>query len=773
MAHKTIFRAFAALMTAALTASLFTGCAGKLDRGVKNGAVAVSLDHSYSSEEVKVDGIESLGGFIDTGSAILMATYHEGKETIYRYHEDTGAVDQLDLHYFSTLGKDDEGNISSWFQTPEGGVGFLFNGYHMEELDDGDFDYKDLGFTVETYDKDLNFIDSRSIPPSDDGTGFGNIISIPDGRFLGDTWDQNSGQQTLTIFDADLKVVDTINSDAQYFQHLGTLADGRIYCTYEDSDWNTSYGLIDLETKTIQPLTIEGLPQWTNTIVTGKDGKYDLYMTDSTSVYGVSLSEGKCEEVVNWLNSDFLGDTVNSFAQLSDGRFLIATNETEYAGKEGGGSGDVHLWALSPRDPKEFENVKMISMAALYPDNTVMNAVNRFNRSNSEYRIAVADYSKDASEENDPIERLQNDLTSGIVADLICVNGLPFESLANKGIFADLTPYYDKLDKDKYFSNFFDALAYGDKHYRFAFSFSVSALEGKTSLIGETGPRTVAEFNELIAQRPSGCEAFEEMTKDSAMYLLISSNMQSFIDVNTGECHFDTPEFIALLEHCNSYDAEYTDRSDMSDSEWEKYWAEEEFKYINDKVLLYSVYFNSLRDDYMDRMTRFDDEPVSLIGISAAGSGGNGGMFQPSGAMAISAKTEYMDQCWAFFESMLSDDYQTSLSWGFPVSRTAFDKLVEEAKEPQSYPDESGKMVPIDTTIWRGGEEIKIPEMPQSFADEIKSYIEGITVTSYYDEKVYNIIEEECGKFFSGDQSAQQAASMIQSRASLYLSEQR
>ena len=62
--------------------------------------------------------------------------------------------------------------------------------------------------------------------------------------------------------------------------------------------------------------------------------------------------------------------------------------------------------------------------------------------------------------------------------------------------------------------------------------------------------------------------------------------------------------------------------------------------------------------------------------------------------------------------------------------------------------------------------------MPQSYVDDLKALISGINETTYYDTTLSTIIEEETQKYFAGDQSSQQTADMIQSRASLYLSEQ-
>lgn len=138
----------------------------------------------------------------------------------------------------------------------------------------------------------------------------------------------------------------------------------------------------------------------------------------------------------------------------------------------------------------------------------------------------------------------------------------------------------------------------------------------------------------------------------------------------------------------------------------------------------------------------------------------------------MSANSKNKELCWEFMQSMLSDEYQESLEWSLPVSRKAFAKLAEEATKPETYIDENGKEVEQPFYIWRGNEDIEIPQMPMSFADELEAYIDGITVYSYYDTQIYNIVDEETGMYFSGDQTAEKAAEMIQSRVTLYLSEQ-
>ena len=509
---------------------------------------------------------------------------------------------------------------------------------------------------------------------------------------------------------------------------------------------------------------------WFNQCFASTDDNYDIYISDSTAIYGINLANGKAEEVVNWINSDFIGNYVNNVCQLSDGKFMISSSDANYTHSE--------MWKLSPRDPSELENVKMLSLSTFYPNDNILQAVNNFNRSNNEYRIAIYDYSKfmdnDGENYEEILKKFKDDMTSGIVADIICTDSIPYESLVSKGIFADLTDRVNALDSSKYFMNAFDTLKYGDKLYRMGFAFNVHTLEAKTELVGEKQGKTISEYLDMIQNLPEGMNAFSsDMTKNYALYQLAASNLNAFVDVTNHTCSFNSPEFVRLLEFCNTYpDEANQDMDGRTDEEWEKYWADEAYQYINNKTLLHDAYLADIRNAYQERMQYFGDTPVTYVGFPTSNENSNGGVISFNGTVAISSNTAYPDQCWQFLESMLSEDYQESLSWSIPVSRQAFDKMAQEAMKPQTYKDENGETVKMPLTVYRGNEEIKCPDMPQSFVDGIKSYIENINTGEYFDDTIFNIGTEEAGMYFSGDQTAQAAADMIQSRVSIYLSEQ-
>ncbi len=774
---KSVTRITAAVLTAALSLNCLTGCSKITERiqngggnGGGSGKLEVSLDHSYSSEKIEFNEMANVYDCYEFGGKMLLnGSDSQYNNCSYLYDPADGSSKKVEYVYPTTLEEGSDAYPISYFDDANGNLNVIFGGYSWSVNDDGEEDYHDLGTTIEVYDKDFNVVETRSM----DGTlsedySINAIVPNPAGGYLVSLWNNQNSSYELGTFDDELNMTGNINLNCQYISNIISTPNGTIFINYENNEGAPQYATLDPKTGQTTDVEIKGMPQWSNNVIKSHDEQYDFYVSDSEYVYGVSLGKKTCEPVINWLNSDFLGNYVNSVYQSGDGKFIVSAQSM---GKDGATS----LWRLSPRDPEDFKNVTMITMAGLYLPDEIAQAVLDYNRTHTDSRIATVNYEK-YSEEGDyeaAINKFKNDMTSGVVADLIVTSGLPYESLANKGIFEDLTPYMGNINEADYFTNFFDSMKYGDKLYQIGFSFDVDTLQGKTELVGSKQGLTMEEFMKLVEGLPDGTEPFTYGTRANVMSMLVISDLKAFSDVKTGTCSFNTPEFVKLLEFCNTFPEEEEDHSNDSEAEQEKYWAEREYQFINNKVAFDQPWFSDIKNAYRTQVENFDDAEVTRVGFPVADeNGGNGGRFSAYTNVAMSANSDHKDQCWEFMEMMLGDDYQESLSWSLPVKRSAFDKLVETAMKPDTYIDENGEETVNPNTIWRGDEEIEIPEMPKTYGDDLKAYIEGIRTCSYYDMTIYNIIVEESDKYFAGDQTSQQAADMIQSRVSLYLSEQ-
>ena len=63
--------------------------------------------------------------------------------------------------------------------------------------------------------------------------------------------------------------------------------------------------------------------------------------------------------------------------------------------------------------------------------------------------------------------------------------------------------------------------------------------------------------------------------------------------------------------------------------------------------------------------------------------------------------------------------------------------------------------------------------MTQEQADEVLSIIETCTKVASYDTSIYDIVNEQAQAFFADQKSVDEVARLIQSKANIYVNEQR
>ena len=80
-----------------------------------------------------------------------------------------------------------------------------------------------------------------------------------------------------------------------------------------------------------------------------------------------------------------------------------------------------------------------------------------------------------------------------------------------------------------------------------------------------------------------------------------------------------------------------------------------------------------------------------------------------------------------------------------------------------------------DVTVvgWYDDVEITIGPLTEEDAQVVRDMVYNATTEATYDEQLMNIITEEAEYYFNGEKSAQEIAGIIQSRAQLYIDENR
>ena len=514
--------------------------------------------------------------------------------------------------------------------------------------------------------------------------------------------------------------------------------------------------------------------------ITG-DENYDLYYSNGAYFYGYKLGDKEPTKLFNWINCDVNGSRV-SVLDVSDG--VVTGMLMDYDTKTQTYSTELVTVHQAPYD--SVPHKQPITLAVMYLDYNVQDMIIDYNRHSDAYRIEVLDYSEygvDADGKNIGETKLNTEILSGNVPDLICLNGLNYRQLANKGILEDLYPYLDQdpgLDRADFFPNVLKALEADGKLCSTVSGFYINSAIGAASVVGDEPGWTYDEFNAALASMPDGCTAFDQyVTRDGILSTCLALDMADYVDWGSGKVSFDNPEFIRLLEFANSFPSEF---------DWENYdWSQEESvedRLAQGKQMLVQTSAYSVEDIFYNNYTQFLGGKITYIGYPTAHGTGNMISFAGDSGYAMSSKTPYKDAAWEFLRGFFTKDYQTENVYALPSRLDVFDARAEEActvqyqknEEGQFLLDDDGEKIPIArTTIWNK-EKQELEEIYALTEDQIQQIRELILTTTKvadYDQEILDIVKEQAAPFFAGQKTAAEVAKLVQSKANIYVNERR
>ena len=248
---------------------------------------------------------------------------------------------------------------------------------------------------------------------------------------------------------------------------------------------------------------------------------------------------------------------------------------------------------------------------------------------------------------------------------------------------------------------------------------------------------------------------------------MLSYAGQDFINVETGKCNFNSQSFIDMLEYAKTLPTEYPQ------DYWDNYdYSYNESQYRENRSLLYDLYISNIKDCKY-QIKGYMGEDISFVGFPTADSNGsvlNSGNY----TFMISARSKHQDGAWQFVRQFLTEEYQSGDQlYDMPVLKSAFLEKAKQATERSYWTDEDGNKQYYDDTWNINGEEVILEPFTQEEVDAICEFIYTVNRTAYYNEDIRNIIVEEAEAFFSGQKSAQDVADVIQSRAQVFVNENR
>jgi len=483
--------------------------------------------------------------------------------------------------------------------------------------------------------------------------------------------------------------------------------------------------------------------------------QYLFLLSDALNLVGVDAQTGEIAEILNWIDSDISSAGVENITILPDERILLTRQ----------------YWDWNDAFVTEFVTLTKTLYAEL-PQRTLLTlatfdtgqhreAVLEFNRVSTTHRIHIIDYSIFNIREDMTagFTRLTTEIISGKVPDILDLTYLPLERYAAKGMLVDLYTFIDadpELSRDSFVESVLKA-AEVDGHLYWMFpTFSISTLVGSPAILGEDVGWNLDEFKAVIEANPQAdIPLGETMTKETFLQYLIMFNIEQFVDWDTGSAHFDSGEFAQLLEYADKFPL-HPSREHAGPDE---FWKIPQVIHDN-RQILYAMELSGFQNFCLTR-SLFGGEIV-FKGFPAENRNGNA--FHIRGGLAITTECEDKQGAWEFLRTFLTDDWQQNYtgSYSFPINMSVFEKnLAEElAEERISY-----------ITIFGFGT-IYNASLTEMEAEQIMALIDSITHVVTQNEALWNIIHEDASAFFAGQSTLEDTVRIIQSRASIYMSEQ-
>ncbi len=577
----------------------------------------------------------------------------------------------------------------------------------------------------------------------------------------------SDGNNTVYVLGPDASFLFKVTVDG-WLSGLVLIKDGTVGVTTNSKDagpdgtYSMTLKMIDVNTKTWgKDYTVP------NNVYNTSDGgeKYDFCYLDGSSLFGYDLATSTSEKILTWLNCDIDSDYIRFSTVQADGNVFAISQDYSDSGNNA-----FEVITLAKTLRSEVKAKTTLTLATMWLDYNLKKQLLKFNKTNADYRIEITDYSEFNTDNdyNAGITKLNTEIISGKIPDIIDISNLPYKQYAAKGLLEDLYPYIEnnsELSRDDLMAGIIKAIEIDGKLYTLISGFNVMSIVGAPSVVGTEMGWTMDEMQDIIKAHPEAdCPFGQYMTRDSILQYLCMLNMEKYMNWQTGECSFNSDDFKKMLTFAKSFPEKYDDQDGQN-------WVDPS-TLIQDGRQLFEIFNTGDFQTYQYYKATFGGA-ITFKGFPSDTKGGS--VAQISGGLAMTTSCKSKDAAWQFMSTLLSDEYQENLSWGYPISQKAFDKKLAEAMKQEYTTDENGNKVPVSRGGMSMGDGIQVEfyAITQEEADQIKSLINSVDHTVVYDQNLTNIITEESAFFFSGEKTVDQVADIIQSRMTIYINEQR
>lgn len=743
---------FFSTMCAILGVTLLSGCGGNNNQ--KTDAMNESeQEYVYKTTYESInDYADYVNQFSVLGDSIHFANtlWNEEDETsvtqICKFDLKTKTGSRLDLHLDS--GENVNFHLDNIYPLEDG----TYKGLLMEYTNNDNGDYKSTCYLADI-DAEGNLVEKKDIT-----AGLMGENDWPDYQFAsldskGNLFFFTSEPTAIKAIDAEGKTIFEKKVD-NWLNSMLLLDDNTLAYSFYGNNGGMECRTINLADGTVSEpwQNVPGING--NMRVLCKLGDESVMISVSSDVYAYNYKSGTSEKIFNWIDLDINGDNINTLIPLDEEHFVTIVSEYNSSTEKT----DNSLVTISKEKRTEAPTQTVLTLALPWEDYQVKNAVIKFNRSNDKYRISLKTY--ESSEESSSTQLLDADIAAGNIPDIIDFGYMNYLPYASKGLLADMSKILEEdgtINRSDFVESALKMYEYNGVLYALPTTFTISTLMGKAETLNGMKSWNMQQYMDFIKELPEGVSIMSYADKNSALYMMAQSNMSDYVDMSTGQCHFNEQPFIDVLEFANTFPKEFQYNEEVSLP----------LQLQSGEVVLLTANIYSVQE-YQMNCLMFETDSIAIGYPTEEGNGAR--ISSGSSSFAITEKCEHKDGALAFLKAYMEET--KSHGWGLPVNKKDLEEVFAESMEKEYYTNENGEEVESPKTTWGYDNwEADIYAATQEDIEAIRELIDGALPMAYGNEDILNIISEEAGAYFEGQKTAKEVADIIQSRVTIYVSE--
>lgn len=341
----------------------------------------------------------------------------------------------------------------------------------------------------------------------------------------------------------------------------------------------------------------------------------------------------------------------------------------------------------------------------------------------------------------------------------------------------DLYPYIDadsELSRGDYFDNIVSAYEVGGGLYAAVAGFGVMSVMGAESVVGDKPGWSYDDYAAALDSMPEGCAGFDwYFSREAMLQYALMIDLGAYVDWAQGVCRFEGDEFKALL----SFAAQFPSNEEIESNadKAQSIGAPELIAQGQQMLTMVSLYtFNETSTD-----NPFKTE-ATYIGFPNL-TGKSGSAISATESYAMTSACANKETAWEFLRTFLTEEYQRG-GYYFPTNKTAYAARRDEAMKIEYETDDFGHIL-LDENGERKRKIIgykydgsSMSEIYSGISAERAETIDALIATAdtlAQQDPIIDIALTEAQAYFAGQKSADEVARLIQSKANIYINEQK